>query len=89
MKGSLPLPLKNNFEVVNNTFNSRGSHLNKIVLPKVRTLNYGLNSIKYRSASFWNFMVCKFPKEKFLTQSKFYCKKALSKSMIDGYALNT
>ena len=63
LKGSLPLPLIDSFEVATDSFNSRGSLQSKIVLPKVRTVNYGLNSILYRSASFWNLMVSKFPKE--------------------------
>ena len=52
-------------------------------------LNYGLNSIRYQSASFWNLMVSKFPKEKFNDQSKYSCKKVLSKHLIDGYSNQT
>ena len=89
LNGSLPLPLLDCFEVASDTFNSRGSLQSKIVLPKVRTVNYGLNSIRYRSASFWNLMVSKFPKEKFNDQSKYSCKKVLSKHLIDGYSHQT
>ena len=89
LNGSLPFPLLDCFEVASDTFNSRGSLQSKIVLPKVRTVNYGLNSIRYRSASFWNLMVSKFPKEKFNDQSKYSCKKVLSKHLIDGYSHQT
>ena len=87
-KGSLPLPLKDDFQAITDTysFNTRGATQSKIILPKVRTQNYGIYSIKYQSAAFWNVIMSEFPEEKLQTKSKFSCKKMITKRIIDGYA---
>ena len=76
-KGNLPFPLKDEFQVTTDSYsiNTRGAAKFKIILPKVRTQNYGINSIKYQSAAFWNVIMSDFPEEKLQTQSRFTCKK--------------
>ena len=87
LKGNLPLPLKDSFKIAADTytFNTRGASQNKMVLPKARTQYYGINSIKYQSAAFWNIIVSVFPDEKFHLQSKSICKKIIAKYLIDEY----
>ena len=77
LNDNLPLPLRNTFQVVAdiNSYNTRASDQHKIALPKVRTLYYGLNSIKYRSAAHWNLLVNDFPNLKFHTLSQKLCQK--------------
>ena len=87
LKGNLPLPLKDSFKIAADTytFNTRGASQNKMILPKARTQFYGINSIKYQSAAFWNIIVSVFPDEKFHLQSKSICKKIIAKYLIDEY----
>ena len=81
------MALKNSFQITADTysFNTRGASQYKLVLPKARTQNYGINSIKYQSAAFWNIIVSVFPKEKFHLKSKPICKKIILKYLFDGY----
>jgi hypothetical protein len=87
LKGNLPLPLKDSFKIAADTysFNTRGASQNKMILPKARTQYYGINSIKYQSAAFWNIVVSVFPDEKFHLRSKSFCKKIIAKYLIDEY----
>ena len=82
------MPLKNSFQMSVDTYayNTRAAACQyKIVLPKVRTQNYGLFSVRYRSAALWNEIVDKFPGEKFHLQSIKVCKEKITKFFIDGY----
>ena len=62
LRGTLPFAVNNNFIFSHNfhNYNTRGSVLNKIILPKVRTKVYGLKSINYESSLVWNNLVSKF-----------------------------
>ena len=62
LKGNLPSSLKDSFQITADThsFNTRGASQFKMKLPKARTM-YGINSIKYQSAAFWNIAVNLFP----------------------------
>ena len=55
-KGNLPTSLNYTFKSVLSVhnYNTRGSALNQIALPKERTQVYGLNCVKYKSAQLWN-----------------------------------
>ena len=87
LKGDLPLPLNNSFQIAAETHsaNTRWVMHHKLLLPKARTQNYGINSIKYRSAAFWNYMVSLLPDEKFQLQSRYVCKKSITKYLIGTY----
>ena len=64
---------------------TRAAANQKIALPKVRTLDYGLNCIRYRSACDWNTLVNHFPKDKFQNLSKSTCQKKVKNILIEGY----
>ena len=53
---SLPKTFENFFQYSNNqhNHNTRDSSSKKIVLPQVKTIHYGLQSIKYRAGKDWN-----------------------------------
>ena len=87
LKGDIPLPLNNYFQIAAESYpiNTRGASQHKLLLPKARTQNYGINSIKYRSTAFWNYMVSLIPEEKFHLQSRYVCKKSITKYLIDTY----
>ena len=83
---NLPLPFKDFFTIAAET-HSHETRLSQhsIVLPKVRTLNYGLHSIRYRAAAFWNLMKSHFPKENFQKMSKSKCLKKIKNFLFEGY----
>ena len=87
LKGDLPVALKDSFKTTAEayTYNTRSASQYKIILPKARTQNYGINSIKYRSAACWNEIVTSFPNEKFHLQSKSVCIKHISKYFTGTY----
>ena len=84
---TLPLSLQKSFTTAaeTHTHETRVSFQHNIILPKVRTLNYGLYSIKYRSAAHWNSIVNQFPKETFHNLSKSICIKKVKNILIEGY----
>ena len=53
---SLPLSLKNLLTNENDLHNysTRSSVNNQLALPQLKTINYGLHSIRYRTAKHWN-----------------------------------
>ena len=84
-----PLP-----SILNNTFipkqelhkyNTRGSAHNQVSIPKVNTQLYGIKSIKFQSAHFWNNIVYKYPEKILHIQNKPSCKKFVSSYLLDGY----
>ena len=87
LNGHLPLPLKDSFQIAAEThsINTRGALRHKLLLPKARTQNYGINSIKYQSAAYWNYIVNLSPEEKFYNKSRNTCKKSITKNLIDKY----
>ena len=87
IKGNLPVALTNSFQVAADSYshNTRGASQFKMALPKVRTLTYGINSIRYRSAADWNLMVSEFPDKTFQRQSKPICKKIIENYILDNY----
>ena len=85
LKGNLPSVLTNNFifsKKVHN-YNTRGSSLNKIMIPKAKTKVYGLKSINYESSITWNNMVSYFGDLNLLMKTKFYCKKLITQHLLD------
>ena len=77
-ENSLPPSLRNSFNITNANHlypNTRLTSNLKIVLPRVRTTNYGLNSITYRSVFDWNSLTNLDLSMKFHKSSKFICKR--------------
>ena len=66
INGNLPSTLKDKFTFTKNAhkYNTHGSAQHQIVIPKVKTLKYGIRSIKYQSIQIWDFIVNTFPHEK-------------------------
>ena len=89
LNDNLPVPLRNSFTIAADTYtyNTREASQSqyKMLLPKVRTQTFGINSIIYQSAGFWNIIVSEFPDENFHRESKFICKKKVTKYFIDQY----
>ena len=56
LQGNVPVSLKNQFLVTadNREPNTRGSSLTKLILPNVKTQDYGIYSIKYKATAYWN-----------------------------------
>ena len=87
LKGVLPKALKNSFQIAAELYehDTRAASQCKIALPKARTQNYGIHSIKYKSPAIWNTMVSVYPKEKFHDKSKSICKKFITKHFVENY----
>ena len=87
LNGSLPKALKNSFQITADLYNhdTRSASHYKIVLPKARTLNYGIFSIKYQASAIWNTMASLYPDEKLHNKSKGFCKKIITKYYVDNY----
>ena len=86
LNNNIPKPLKNSFTLMTNSYaNTRSRSQYKLALPKVRTLTFGLNSIKYRSASMWNFITTDFPLGSPHLNSISQCKNIITKNLINGY----
>ena len=87
LMGGLPNALKNSFQITADLsdHDTRGASQYKIALPKARTQNYGIYSIKYQASAIWNTMVSVYPDEKFQEKSKAICKKFITKHFIDNY----
>ena len=85
--GVLPKALKNSFQIIADQYehDTRGASQYKIALPKARTQNYAILSIKYQSAAIWNTMVSVYPKEKFHDKSKAICKKFITNHFLENY----
>ena len=87
-ENSLPPSLRKSFNITNDNHlypNTRLTSNLKLVLPKVRTTNYGLNSITYRSVCDWNSLTNLDPSIKFHKSSKFICKKLVRNHFMDTY----
>ena len=94
LNNNLPESLKGSFTIADDTliFNTRGAseiETPKIRLPKVRTQCYGINSIKYQSAGFWNIITSQFPDTQLQLQSKYICKNKVTKYLLDQYSVQS
>ena len=89
INGNLPASLRNSFTIAADTHNqnTRGASQFKMLQPKARTQPFGINSIKYQAAGFWNIVANASPEEKFHLQSMSMCKKKVKKYLIDQYNL--
>ena len=87
LKNNLPSILNNNFIQVNKIHNhsTRYALQNKVTLPKIKTLIYGIKSIKFQSSSSWNFFTGKYQNKELLDQTKHYCKKIITQHFLDNY----
>ena len=66
-------------------YNTRGASCNQVVIPKARTQVFGIKSITYQSAQFWNYIVSLFPQHDFLKKSKYTSKKVITHYLIQAY----
>ena len=89
LEGTLLFARNNVFIFSHNlhNYNTRGSILNKIVLPRVRTKVYGLKSINYESSLVWNNLVSKFGDKTLHLKTKNYCKNLITQYLIQNYHL--
>ena len=87
-KKELPTALLNNFNTVSNihNYNTRGAHQHKMVVPKVNTQLYGIQSITFQSVNFWNFIVSKYRTKELHLQSKSHCKNVVTNFFLENYA---
>ena len=86
LKGNVPTAL-NCLNLVQNvhTYNTRASHQQHISLPNVKTQIYGIKSIKFQSAQIWNTLAKKYSKIEFVTKTKAFCKRFLTKYFLESY----
>ena len=87
IKGNLPCVFNDTLQFSRNihTYHTRGASQYKIILPKVKTETYGIKSITYQSAHFWNYIINIFPEKKLHQQSKAVCKKFVTNSLLQNY----
>ena len=87
-ENSLPLTLRNTFKLISDLSEypcTRMTSTCKLTLPKVRTVNYGINSITYRSVCDWNSLTNIDPNIKFHQLSRFVCKKHIQNYIMSSY----
>ena len=87
IKGNLPCVFNDILQFSRNihTYHTRGASQYKIILPKVKTETYGIKSITYQSAHFWNYIINIFPEKKLHQQSKAVCKKFVTNTLLQNY----
>ena len=86
LNNEVPKPLNNSFTFMTKSCSyTRSTVQNKMALPKVRTMAYGLFSIKYCSSALWNVVANDFPLGSPHLISISVCKKQLTKYLIAGY----
>ena len=88
LKGNVPSPLKNIFFIRSDhcDLSTRGSTLTKLILPKVRTQNYGIFSIKYRATAYWNLLMGKIPDNKFIDLKRATVKEKIVNYFFENYS---
>ena len=87
-ENSLPLTLRNTYKLISDVTeypNTRITSTCKLLLPKVRTVNYGINSITYRSVCDWNSFTNIDPDIKLHQLSRFVSKKHIKDHIINTY----
>ena len=84
---NIPFALLNSFTPVGNTHHhqTRGVTNQKVILPRIKKVTYGENSISYQAAKFWNNMVTKYPNKELHLKSKQFCKKFITNKLIETY----
>ena len=87
LKGNLPVTLNKTYNFTSDLhdYNTRYSRLNQVVLPKVRTQVYGIKSVIFQAGSFWNNIIKTYPHIDFLNKSKSFCKKIVTKHILERY----
>ena len=87
LKGNIPSPLQNLFLIRSDHCDpcTRGSTLTKLILPKVRTQNYGIFSIKYRATAYWNLLMGKIPDNKFIDLKRATVKEKIVSYFFEHY----
>ena len=87
INGQLPSALSNNFQLVRNshTYNTRSSSRHNVTIPPVKTMIYGIRSIKYQSCQIWNNIMNTYSNSKIHDKSKRVCKKIIKKHFIESY----
>lgn len=91
LKGNVPSPLKNQFSVRSDHCvpHTRGSALTKLILPKVRTQNFGIFSIKYKATAYWNLIMGNIPDNKFIDLTRNTVKNKIVSYFLDIYINKT
>ena len=87
IKGALPSCLNNIFTFQSNvhSYTTRVSVQNQVTLPRARTEQYGIKSIKYQSASSWNNYVNQLANVNMINSSRAVCKHSITKILFDAY----
>ena len=83
----LPATFNNIFINVGNvhSYETRGSKKHQISLPRARTQAYGINSIKYKTVTFWNEMVMELTKFDLPLKRKSLCKNVITKYFLETW----
>ena len=85
LQGNLPSSLIGQFSLVNTVNNTRNEMYNQLNRDRSNTITYGTFSIKSRSIDIWNSINRVFYKEKLQQEKILYCKKKVSKFLLDRY----
>ena len=90
IKGKIPGPLRNQFLIRGEHCDpsTRGSTLTMLILPKVRTQGYGINSIKYKATAYWNLIMNNIPDNNFINLTKNTVKEKLLTYFFNVYNNN-
>ena len=86
-KGNLPSIFKDYFMISReqHDYQTRAAMNNHFTLPQKRTAIYGRNSVTYQSALAWNTVLKEHEEKDFSNKSKHFCKKSISKKILDCY----
>ena len=90
LKNNLPSTLQNSFTTVDNVHlhETRSVTYKQYKVPTVRTQVYGVNSIKFKSVSFWNYMNKRFYESQLHKEKRTFCKCFTTKFLLNGYDCN-
>ena len=87
LKNNLPSTLQDSLSTVDtiHIYETR-SVTNKLYkVPTVRTQIYGVNSIKFRSVNFWNYINKHFQDKQLYREKRNFCKSFVTKFLLNGY----
>ena len=86
-RGRLPSIFNDYFKLSNKQHNylTRAATMNLLLLPKKRTIIYGIKSVTYQSALAWNSILKVNVDKDFCNNSKYFCKKSISKQLLESY----
>ena len=87
LKNTLPSTLKDSFITVDTVHkhNTRSVTYKQYKVPSVRTQIYGVNSIKFKSVSFWNYINKHFHNLQLHKEKRKFCKSFVTKHLLNGY----